>query len=121
MPVALMRRLRYAGGLLVVLLAGCGDNDKIVPVTGVLTYKGKPVTNAYLDFLPEHGRPSLGETDAEGRFTLRYDPQRDGAEVGKHKVSVRMKATTAAEQEAVMMGKRVPTSKDLGEIGRAHV
>jgi hypothetical protein len=81
-----------------------------------LTYKGKPVTNAYVDFIPEQGRPSWGQTDEQGRFKLNYDREHDGAVVGKHKVSVRMRPTTTAEQEAVMMGKKSPLSKEMADF-----
>ena len=63
-------------------------NSGVVPVSGTLTYKGKPVTNAFINFVPESGRPSMGETDQSGRFTLTYDPQTKGAQVGKHRVFV---------------------------------
>ena len=38
-------------------IVGCGNSD-VVAVSGQLTYKGKPVTNAYVHFVPEKGRPS---------------------------------------------------------------
>ena len=68
-------------------IAGCGSSD-VVPVSGVLTYKGKAVTNAYVHFVPEKGRPSLGTTDSQGQFTLTYDPENKGAQKGKHRVFV---------------------------------
>jgi len=103
--------------LLVVALVGCGDSGPtIVKVAGVLTYKGKPVTNAYVEFQPEQGRPSWGQTDENGRFELHYDPQKDGAVTGKHKVSVKLRPSTVKEQEAVMMGKKPPLSKEMNEF-----
>jgi hypothetical protein len=39
-------------------------------------------------FLPEHGRPASGTTDAAGRFTLSTLQRNDGAVVGRHKVSI---------------------------------
>jgi hypothetical protein len=105
--------LPWAAPLLLVALAGCGAGPRIVKVRGTLTYKGVPVKHAYVDFTPEHGRPSWGQTDEEGRFTLNYDSKQDGAVVGKHKVSVRLRPTTAAEQEAVMKGKRPPQSREM--------
>lgn len=103
--------------LLLFGLAGCGGGPNVVKVTGTLKYKGKPVTNAYIDFLPADGqRPSWGTTDPEGRFTLEYDEKTKGAAVGKHKVFVRMKPQTRAEQEAVMEGRTPPMSKDMAEF-----
>jgi hypothetical protein len=108
--------LLWATPLLLVVLAGCGGGGpKLVKVSGTLTYKGKPVTNASLDFMPEHGRPSWGKTDEAGRFTLSYDRTREGAIVGKHKVMIKMRPTldTVAEQQAVMMGRRPPMSPEM--------
>jgi hypothetical protein len=90
--------------LLVGGLAGCGGGPGIVPVSGTLTYKGKPVTNAYVDFAPQPGRPSWGLTDEKGHFTLEYDRKHKGAVVGKHKVSVRRGPVTAAAAEPGMPG-----------------
>src|SRR5262245_56440785 len=101
----------FGAALLLFGPAGCGGGAGVVKVTGTLTYKGTPVTNAYIDFVPADGqRPSWGATDAQGRFALEYDEKTKGAAVGKHKVSVRMKPTTVAEQEAIMMGKAPPMS-----------
>lgn len=103
----------WATPLLLVVLAGCGGGPNIVKVTGQLTYKGKPVPNVDVDFVPEKGRPSWGRTDEQGRFELEYDRHQKGALVGKHKVSVRQVMATREEQEAYMMGRRVPFAKDL--------
>src|SRR5438105_14176879 len=87
-----------------VVLAGCQkEGPTVVKVTGVLTYKGQPVPNAYVRFRPEYGRPSWGETDEQGRFKLHYDKEQDGAVVGKHKVWLEVRPT-AADQAAVMPG-----------------
>ncbi len=104
--------LPWAGPVLLVALAGCGGDPKVVKVTGTLTYKQKPVTNAILTFLPDKGRQSWAETDEQGRFKINYDRHQDGAVVGKHKVWVEFRPTTQAEQEAVMMGKPPPLSGD---------
>src|SRR5262249_38277028 len=81
------------------------------------TYKGTPVTNASIRFMPESGgRPSAAETDEEGRFTLSYDHNHDGALVGKHKVWViprNRRPTTPAEQKAAIMGKKPPPSREM--------
>jgi len=110
----------WAVMLPLVGLTGCQkEGPTIVKVTGVLTYKGQPVTNAYLRFRPENGRPSWGQTDGEGRFKLNYDRDRDGAVVGKHKVWLEVRPT-AAEQANVMPGaglaRRPAMSRDLSEL-----
>jgi hypothetical protein len=111
-------RLLTATALLLLLtLAGCGgDAPSIVEVNGTLTYKGQPVPNASLRFMPAEGRMSVGDTDEQGHFKLTYDAKHPGAVVGKHKVSVKMRPMNLAESEAQMMGKKVPLSKDWEEF-----
>ena len=79
--------------MLVISLAGCGKSDGIVPVKGVLTFKGKPVTNAWIDFMPEGGRMSSGQTDDQGHFKLAYDANKPGAMIGKHKLVLPCRAS----------------------------
>jgi hypothetical protein len=77
--------------VVLVLLAsiGCGSNAKLVPVSGTVTYKGKPVANADVTFAPEDGgRVATGHTDASGKFSLTTLALNDGASVGNHRVSV---------------------------------
>lgn len=94
-----------------VLLFGCGDGPTLAPVKGVLTYKGKPVPNVHLDFQPETGRPSWGQTDADGQFTLEYDRENKGAVIGKHKVFAKM--GPGGEK---IPGERPPVPKELAEF-----
>ena len=82
-----------------VALAGCGGSG-VVSVSGKLTYKGQPVTNAFINFVPaDGGRPSMGETDKDGNFSLVYDPQTNGAKVGKHRVFVQHNPTADAGKD----------------------
>ena len=110
------KRLLTGTAFLLVALAGCGDGPTIVPVAGTLTYKGKPVTNASINFIPKEGRPSVGQTDEEGRFNLLYEPKHFGALVGTHKVSVRHRPSSAAEIDAAIKGNRSPLSQDWAEF-----
>ncbi|MSU78725.1 MAG: hypothetical protein EXS16_11610 [Gemmataceae bacterium] len=82
--------LLCAAPFLLGFLSGCGGGPKFVPVKGVLTFRGTPVPNVILDFYPETGRPSWGQTDAEGQFALECDKENTGAVVGKHNVFARM-------------------------------
>ncbi len=111
---------RCAALFLVVAFVGCGDSGPtIVPVTGTLTYKGHPVANTYIFFMlaDGSGRPSQGPTDADGRFKLSYTNEKDGVVVGKHKVWIgRPRPTTRAEQEAAMMGKKLPLARDMAAL-----
>ena len=112
-----MFRASAAGALLVcVVVTGCGGSN-VVPVSGTLTYKGKPVTNAFVNFVPAGGgRPSMGETDESGHFTLTYDPQTKGAERGKHRVFVQHNAAADTARPGAVPGaapKMSPEMRDL--------
>ena len=73
------------------LLLGCGSSDtrpKVVPVTGTVTYQGKPVGDAQVTFWGDAAAtPAVGQTDAEGKFQL-ITQDRTGAVPGKYKVTV---------------------------------
>jgi hypothetical protein len=73
---------------LLICLAGCSDNLHVRPVEGTVRLDGQPLAGAEVIFRPENGRPSLGVTDAQGRYILRYSADQLGALVGKHKVSI---------------------------------
>lgn len=71
----------------IVFLTGCGGSG-VRPVSGVVTYQGKPVEGAQVMFTPADGRPAQGTTDANGRYQLTTDKIGDGAKVGTHQVTV---------------------------------
>lgn len=72
---------QVALALLVALVAGC--ETPYAGVTGRVTLDGKPLKGATVGFYPEQGRGSHGETDAEGRYELRYTNQKAGVPPGK--------------------------------------
>ena len=84
---------RWAAGLcLTGLLAaspGCSE-EKFGQVSGRVTFEGKPVAAADLEFQPEvtGAAPSYARADDEGRYTLKYSASKTGAEVGTHLVKI---------------------------------
>lgn len=79
------------------LLAGCGDNPKVVTVSGTLTRNGKPVPYLTIHFIPD-GRASWGVSDESGRFSLKQDNKTPGALVGSHTVWVEWRPASAKEE-----------------------
>lgn len=74
---------------LLLLLSGCGDGrPKRFAVTGEVTYRGQPVKDAQIMFMPKGGRPAIGVTDAEGRFAVTSFSVGDGAVCGEHIVCI---------------------------------
>lgn len=78
-----------------LLFSGCNNKGySLAPVSGTVTFNGKPVPKLSVVFSPEPvdennsvGPYSAGVTDAAGKFTLttRYDDK--GALVGEHTVA----------------------------------
>jgi len=89
-----MKRV-FALGAAVLVLAGCSDGRKIVPVSGVVKVNGEPYPNAIVTFQPiaadkddNPGRGSSGRTGPDGRYTLIYDGEKPGAVTGKHRIRI---------------------------------
>jgi hypothetical protein len=68
---------------------GAADRLPTAPVSGVVTYKGKPLEGATVTFIPSTNPvPAYGLTDAEGKFQLTTYEQDDGAIIGEHFVTI---------------------------------
>jgi hypothetical protein len=72
-------------------LIGCGSSGPppraLVPATGFVKYKGKPVAGATVMFAAEIGNPAMGMTDETGAFKLTTGGQ-PGVVIAKCKVTV---------------------------------
>jgi hypothetical protein len=93
MSSAFAGRARLTAGAalvaVVVGLAGCGDGGpKIVPVSGVVTIDGQPLSYGHVQVIPAGWRPASGRIGADGRFTLTTTVSGDGCAVGTHPVAV---------------------------------
>jgi hypothetical protein len=82
--------------------SGCGTNEKIAPVSGVVKLNGKPVADVEVIFQPitesvnSPGPAAFGVTDAEGRYTVKVVGENIvGATVGKNRVQFSGKASAA--------------------------
>src|SRR5262245_8380587 len=71
--------------LVLVPCWGCGSDashfvGSTVPVKGMVTYKGKTLTQGEVVFEPvDSGREAHGQIESDGRFTLTTFKQGDGA------------------------------------------
>ncbi len=78
------------GGLLAVA-AGCGPSGvPVAQVRGKVTYRGQPVANASISFVPDAKgvAPALGKTNAAGEYRVTTFAANDGAPVGRCKVAI---------------------------------
>jgi hypothetical protein len=119
--------LRDSRWSLVALLAvvGCSGEPipETTPVTGVVTYKDKPVADATVSFVPvgEGGRAATAVTDLDGSFsvtTFVADREKEGAVPGDYAIAVTKMSepaeeptgTTQAEMQAWAAKGNVPKS-----------
>lgn len=97
-----MLRLYYAHLVIALLVFTCGCADDgygelgLVPVSGVVTLDGSPLSGAQVSFEGQDKRLATGTTDASGKYVLMYDSQTPGAMPGPKTVRI---TTAAAEVE----------------------
>ena len=100
-----------------LLLGGCGVSGgspsvETVPVTGKVTYKGKPLAKGVVTFEPRTiGRTARGEIGPDGTFEMTTLKQGDGAALGKHRVSVSGTGPTAKTELVLRKYAEANTSK----------
>lgn len=90
--------------LCTLLIAGCGGSSEvdIAPVTGTVTLNGEPLAEAYVFFTPKaEGRLSMGVTNDQGVYELKYRGTDSGAVVGDHIVGISTVAPESAGTERV--------------------
>jgi hypothetical protein len=86
------------------LFTGCsaemdGERRPTALVTGRVTYRGQPVTDALITFVSRGADPvpAYDLTDMEGRFSLTTYEEGDGAVLGEHGVAI--SKTTAGDPD----------------------
>ena len=90
---ASVARLGQALLLIVVLpCLGCSTSDRppLGQVSGTVTLDGQPLPSALVTFVPiaGPGRTSQAFTDSDGRYSLAYLRDIEGANVGQHVVRI---------------------------------
>jgi hypothetical protein len=94
LPISMMRR-RLAPSVALAAVLGCTqasdderpDFSKLVPVDGVVTLNGEPLVGAVVTFLPPRWGPGVGETDREGKYSLKNAGHK-GTPPGDYKVAI---------------------------------
>ena len=71
------------------LLVGCGSGrPKTAIVRGTVTYKGKPVPNGTVNFIPADGPSATATIGRDGAYRLTTFKEGDGAVLGTHRIVV---------------------------------
>ncbi len=83
-------------------VSGCGGDDPeaalVMKAGGTVNYKGQPLEQGTIQFIPDKGRPAAG-TIANGKFTLTTYKEGDGAIPGKHGISIVSTKVAAAKKK----------------------
>jgi len=94
-------------GILALLASACGSGDPLgVGVSGTVTYKGKPIKEGLITFIPTVGTqgPKAGANIDEGQYSI---PRRGALAPGKYRVEIR------AFEES---GKEIPKSMRTAQM-----
>ena len=104
-------------------LAGCGGSTmpKVYPATGTVTWKGEPLADATVSFVPSVGAPSDGRTDAQGKFTIMTNGM-PGARAGACRVTVSKFAGAGGSMPAAPKPEdMIKLHEKKGEVGKAEL
>ena len=89
------RRFLIWIALISIFAAGCGKKGPtLASVDGTIRYQGQPLVGANVAFMPAErgGRSATATTDAQGSYRLETLGLGKGALVGKHLVSIALRA-----------------------------
>ena len=98
-------------GLCCLFAIGCSDGKpRRVPVTGTVTYNGKPLPGGDVVFVPadtSNGFRARGKANERGQFALTTFDEGDGAMPGEYKVTVFAYRPADPKRDAGMIAPRV--------------
>ena len=108
---ARLGHLTFLGTLTSVFVFGCGSGNglNLAKVRGKVTYKGEPVKNGTVFFMPDEqkgtiGPPAVGSITSNGSYIMSTESAGDGVIVGSHKIGI-----TGLEEKPVGSGASAPT------------
>jgi len=104
--------------LLSLAAAGC-RKPEIVPVSGRVTFEGRPVPQAILQFQTESRPMASGGTDADGRYSLSTKRPGDGGYLGRHRVMIVPWFPTDSDDSAEAAAARTRPRPDIPEPYRS--
>ncbi|MCU0711687.1 MAG: carboxypeptidase-like regulatory domain-containing protein [Pirellula sp.] len=108
---------RFLPVLAIVLLASCGG-PKLTKVSGVVTFKGKPVENVTVQFAPDgEGVVGAATTDASGKYDI-GSSLGWGVPPGSYTVKIKPQITAAAGASSNPMEGLAPGSPEYAEAYR---
>jgi hypothetical protein len=108
--LVLLGRLVLVSSAALILGLGCSGNGlNLAKVRGKVTYKGQPVKNGTVMFMPDDskgtiGPPAVGTITSDGSYIMSTESAGDGVIVGSHKVGI-----TGVEEKPIAGETAAPT------------
>jgi hypothetical protein len=104
--------------LATVAAMGCGKSRRpMAPVTGKVTYQGKPLQFGTVILQPESGQYATGAVQQDGTFTMTTRGEGDGAAVGRNMVRIVCLEAQNPAKPVLANGK----SRGEGVLGRSLI
>jgi hypothetical protein len=100
-----MRHLIAICGGLLLLLPGCKKSEALTPVSGLVSFRGRPLMGGTIVFTPDPerggtGPMAYGEIGSDGRYSLHTGADA-GAVSGWHRITIAASAQIPAEPAAL--------------------
>jgi hypothetical protein len=107
--LVLLRRLALLSTAALIFGCSSANGLNLAKVRGKVTYKGQPVKNGTVMFMPDDskgtiGPPAVGTITSDGSFIMSTESAGDGVIVGSHKVGI-----TGVEEKPVSSESDAPT------------
>ena len=96
-------------------LVGCDSGPRMAPVHGIVTVKGKPISEGDIMFYPSSGRPAMGQIGEDGSYSLTTTTPGDGAQIGEYVVTIEAVEVTEAAPPPTSLEEEI----EMGRQGRA--
>jgi hypothetical protein len=117
MMVNTWRTAAIALGLM--MLGGCQDGPELGTVAGKVSMQGQPIPFAYVVFQPTGpGTYASAYTKGDGSYELQFTESRNGAQIGKHQITIRTAAEDEIQVEDKTTGLMVTPPLPAGYQGR---
>lgn len=100
---------------------GGADRPNVIPVSGHVTFDGKPLDGANVTFIPTGTEPgAFGVTDAEGKFSLQTFIEGDGAAAGSYTVTIIKNSKPSVDESVIPAIDAPPASVDQKSLVPEH-
>lgn len=108
--------LRHAGSrtgfgylLLLFVCAGCGSGNDLYPVTGQVTFKGKPLEHGSISFVAPKSRQVTGEIEDGDIVNVTTLSANDGIAVGDYGVAIISRDRSEKYKDSMTPPSVIPT------------